>query len=529
MREPTRIEDLKGDDFCERPDADGDQRTDEGKLALQTKVDPIDTTRKPDLDIRGFEFTKGGGAEVLKGSLKADNLVQRLDVLKAKGGDTDLLVEGHDRDDAPGAEPKAVADRVTFGVRNFRNLAGLTGYPWEPHDDGVIAAKADPRNGGNYLQLAKNHDDSLVAEGSIPLVKRIQMMPRPCTPERDRTPAPEEFRPGHAPEYKCVRAALGATDQPLGVSVRTRKRSGSKLEALSVEEGRLSSIPGEVAITIAKSDEEDGDLPRCSDGYRDDSEPPLPPSGFVSCRPPLLSLERPTGTRTDARGTPGARGGGRPRGARATSSPTTRCRSRLAYEQPPRDWGTYPANTGEPDQGQPVLGARVKAGSNAETGDTALRLTAKLKLPRFLDLDPITKFDCKTEVEDPTIPRQDCGGDQEKRIGAELNNGYESQDTLFRLVAAEDRHYGNPPAGQPHLGRVAVTVEKLHAESPPTQIVLTGMPKPDDKDPVRQQPTPGATPRSPTGCRRSVTRRRTASWRPRISTPRSTYATTSTR
>ncbi len=473
LREPADRADLAdgGDDFCGRRLADGDDREDADKLALQARVTGADPDRKPDIDVSRFELSKGGGFEVLAGRLDIDDLAERIDLLVGKDDGTEVLVEGHRVLDDREADPVAVAARVTVAIRNFRDVLGLSGYPWDPSTPGALDPKDDPRNddGGrrNYLQLVKDHDGRLLAEASVPDIRRIHLAPRPCDPDSAITPA-TGFGSRPLPDYKCVRAVV-APGRPLGLAVRTQEGNPGgididpDLEALDLEEGHITQMPGSLEVTLTKSPDSQKTLPRCSD--------PAP----APCRPPLLSLESSgnEGSQLQARL---ATGNTADLEALRRAQPDDVLSRRVGFEDAPRQAG-FPR------------GARVKVGTNEETGDSALRLAAKLDLPRYLDLDPLVQFDC-THLEPTPDPATGCDAED---VGSEHNRGYETRDLAFRLVAADDKHFGTPAPARARLGRVALMAEPLSSKSPKAQIVLSGMPQPDGKDPVRALPALGAS------------------------------------
>lgn len=464
LREPSNPADLTaGDDgdFCERTLADRDDRPDADKMALQTRVEGFNATSAPDIDVSRFEVSKGGGFEVLGGKLNITDLAERIDVLVGKDAGTEVRVEGHRRDDDRDDAPVAVAKRVTFAIRNFRDEFGLSGFPWDPSTRDALDPSDDPRNddvdGRNYLQLEKDFDGRLRVAGSVPDIRQIHLAPRPCDEDSAITPT-TGFGSRPLPDYKCIRAAV-APGRKLGLAVRTQEGPGDtapdKLDVFDLEEGHVTKLPDSLAVTLAKSPESQRSLKRCSD--------PAP----APCRPPLLSLEA-TG---DDRGqliAKLAQGNKFDVSELGTKQPDDVLSRRVGFDE-------------SPHRSDFEEGARVKVGTNAETGATSLRLAAKLALPRFLDLDPFLSFDCTHEHPDPR-PEFDCNA---QGVGSEHNHGYESKDMEFRLVAAENEHFGDPSPAKPRLGRVALMVEPLFSEEPKDQIVLSGMPQPDNADPVR--------------------------------------------
>ncbi len=441
--------------FCEKRDADGNGTDDTAGAAVQAGVDAGNDAHT-DIDVRSFTVGKDSGTDVLAGSLSIDDLAQRVDAL-VNGDNGEVLVEGHDRGDQPGAPAKDVSGRVTFDLRTFADANGLVGFPWQSLD-GVPDPKDDAANDDagarNYVQLAQDHDgDRLRAQGSIPAIRRLAISKQACPDDPTLFPV-GGFPAGQAPQYTCARVAAAA-GRPLGLSVRTLD-DGQQM--LAIDGAHLTALPDELAATIATSPDGADALPTCS------------AARAVPCRPPLLSLEAPRSggeaPRLDARLSTGSVGDVRELRAATPDDAVSR---RLDYEAAP---GAMP------------LGARIKVGSGAH--GSALRVAAHLEVPRFLDIDPPTSFDCTHENVGSGA------GCNAHGVGSSTNHGFASRDIGLALVAADDHHFGNPAADHPRLGRVAVMVTPLAGKPTDQQFVITGARAPDGVDPLVHRATPGA-------------------------------------
>ncbi len=479
LRDKTNIADTKtsGGNYCEQRDPNGDGRDDHDKLALQARLDTAASGTLPDIDLRKFEMTKGGGAEVLKAFANIEDLAERIDVLAGKGDDLEVLVEGR----TLGGTLSDVARRVTFGFQNFDSPIGSS-FPWGALDGGTEPESAsrneDPLDGNrhNYLKVIKDADGRVKANGSVPRIKRIQLEPRPCDPPGSGTDGDERFpdpnvgfAANQKPDYKCVRAIV-APGRKLGLAVRTLDE---KNEILSVEEGHISKMPDSLTVALGKAPDTIKLAPVCADANNDGN------TDVVPCNPPMLSVEAPS------TGSPGqldarlAVGSLNLNNTLRTKKPDDPLSQRLDYEERPA-LGSFPR------------GARVKVGT-AEGGGLALRLGLKVDISKFLDLDPPILYDCSHLTSTPGANCDELG------VGKPENKGYETKDIFFKLTAADDKHGGNPADnGQPpetnskYLGRVALMVEPI-TPTDGTQIVLTGMPDPDDKDPIVERSTKGAS------------------------------------
>ena len=454
-------------DFCSSKDGNGDGANDAASSAIQLTATPNGVA--PDIDVRSLTLSKGGGAELLTGHAFVGGLGDQIDILS---GDN-VLVEGHQ---SGHSGPADVANHVDFALSNFAG-GSRAGFPWDSLQSDAVAPADDPRNNGNYLQFLKDADGRFTAIGSIPHVKQVGMSKAPCAPSDD-TPAPNRFVDGHAPDYKCISANIGQ-HAPLGLAVRTLDHDGS---ILAVDDGHISSVPDSLAVTLAKVPDTDAGSPRCHDNLNTDS------SGKVHCVPPMLSLvaphdSGPAGT-LEARLQTGKKVDLDPL---STASPDDVLSRRLSYTQRPADWGTYPS--GSPQAGQEIDGARVSVGTDAATGDPAIQMGLRIKIPKYLDLDPFVSLSCTSAVESPIVGTSDCTAPS-STVGSSQDNGYKAQNILFRLVAAEDHPYGNPPASNPYLGRVALMINTVNTQDPQDQTILTGMPETvDNTDPVKPDGT----------------------------------------
>jgi hypothetical protein len=425
--------------FCDKAPAD--------KLAVQTRLDEPAGGAKPDIDVREVRLSKAGGTDVLTGRIFVRDLAQRIDVLAGKGQDTDVLVEGHDLTDGPGAPPKDVAGRVTFDLRNFDGPAPTSGFPWQslngaqdPQDDPRVDDGADE----NFVKVLGD-DDLLSLKGSIPSIKRIALRPGPCVTGDPRFPAPADFPVDLRPEYTCVNV-IAAQGRPLGLAVRTRDRTG---QVLSLDEGYLSSVPaGEDGIlaTLAKSPDAAKLGSACASGQQRST----PAEG---CRPPMLSVRAVKGQNQTSN-----LQGRLAVGPQATVEnlravvPLDQVSARLDYEQPVRDFQRR--------------GARVKLATGK--AGFAVRAGLNLDLPNFLDVDQPLSYSCKRDSLDGGELDPDDPACQQDDVSAEAGNGFESKEIGLRLVGADDVPLGTDV---PTLGRAAVLVASLDDGK---QIVLTG-------------------------------------------------------
>jgi hypothetical protein len=454
--------------FCDKAPAD--------KLALQTKLDTAAGGVKPDINVRQFEFSKGGGSNFLTGSARIYDLAQRIDVLAGKGDQTDVNVEGHNIDDAPNAPPQDVAGRVAFALQNYApRTPAPSGFPYDPlppltsaddvatdpnnHDttptDTTLAAGDDH----NFVKLIKSNND-LNLSGSIPDVKRINMHPGPCNANDPRFPSPSSFTiAGNAPEYKCVNV-IAAQNKPLGVAVRTLDPDNS---ALAIDQGHLDSVPGGaggISATITKSPDTVKLAPTCGEG----GSPPF-------CRPPLLSVSAPKASgqqsNLEARMAIGDLG---LLGTLAGQRPSDVVSQQLDYEKNPHDFDHD--------------GVRLKLGTQtAPDGSSLLGLRAgmKIPLPNFLDVYSPTVFTCQQKV----LGDGNClKGSDAAAVSSDNNTGYESKDIQFKIVGTDNQPNGNgtPCTGTPtdcegtagaYLGRVAVFVHDFDKGG---DTIVTGAP-----------------------------------------------------
>ncbi|MGH2951070.1 MAG: hypothetical protein ACRDKX_03400, partial [Solirubrobacterales bacterium] len=430
------------------------------QLAMQVALDQPATTNQPDIDLRQLRVASGGGTSLITGDAQVQNLGERIDILVGKQAqDGDIFVEGQqisDDNSVPvNSAPDNVADRVSFNLRN-REVAPSGAFPWtslensdaDPSNNTVDVEDAAAGNDGNYLKFFTDAQGRFIARGSVPDIKRIAKRDGVCEPGDARFPDPGDYPPTKVPSYSCLNA-IAAGGQKLGLAVRTLDAAD---EVLELEEGHVTAVPsGGLLVTLAKSPDAAGLDPVCADPQTD-----------FPCRPPMLSLEAPRG------------GAAVPRlRARLSSGnkdliedkllpqvPDDVISQNLNYEQAPKDFAE--------------AGARVKVGTDeSPSGEELLgiRMNANLPLHQFLDLDPPTLWSCKHDDahEDPN-PETDCSAPAAK-ASSDFNEGFESKDIFFKLVAADDDHDGSDVA---FLGRVAVLVHDYKAGG--TQTVLSGAP-----------------------------------------------------
>jgi hypothetical protein len=461
LRDEVDPADVKTDGsftFCDRAPAK--------KLAIQARLDVAAGDNKPDISIRQFKLSKGGGAEVLTGppsgeALGIDNLAERIDVLAGKD-DTDIQVEGHGINDAETADPIEAAGRVRFDLRNFVGTGG-TSFPFRPLDPAGVEVDQDPDNTDgdtkNFLKVMKS-PDALRLHGSVPAIKRVIFRPGACDPSDPRYPAldPDTWGQANLPEYTCVNV-LATEGRPLGLAIRTEDENG---KVLSLDEGRLSSIPGGkrsdiplsgFSATLAKHPE------------RIDFEEICGESGFaVPCRPPMLSVSAPKNQSSTFEGRLAVGDDEATLDDLREVAPVDPRSALLDYEQRPRN---YAGN-----------GARVKietSGGDEDDPDAepkkGLRVGLKIALPNFLDLDPPTSFSCNRMAGETG-----CVDDGTDGFGADHNNGTTTKDIFFKLVGANGQRLGSDVGS---LGRVALLVNGGDG-----QTIVTGAPAPDNKDPL---------------------------------------------
>ncbi|MEJ7784818.1 MAG: hypothetical protein WKF96_08445 [Solirubrobacteraceae bacterium] len=415
--------------FCDKAPA--------GKLAVQTRLDEAAGAVKPDIELREILLAKAGGTDVLTGTVSIRDLAQRIDVLAGKGADTDVLVEGHDLDDGPGAEPKDVAGRVTFDLRNFSTPEPTQGFPYA-----ALSGTPDVPQ-ANFAKVIKD-DDLLLLQGSIPNIKRVALRPGPCQAGDPRFPT-AGFPAELAPSYQCVNL-IAAQNQKLGLTIRTKDNKG---EIVSLDEGVVDTVPGGAGglfATLGKSPDAAKLNAACGSG-----QPRSTPA--EGCRPPLLSLRAPkSGGQTSNLQARLAIGPLNAVEQLRNAVPLDSVSKRLLYEQPVKDYAKR--------------GARVKLASGG--GGFAARAGLNLDLPNFLDLDQPSSYSCKRDDVtsgaelDPDDPA--CRQDD---VSAEDGNGFASQDIGLRLVGANDAPLGTDVAS---LGRAAILV----IDDKGKQTVLTG-------------------------------------------------------
>ena len=426
--------------FCERAPAD--------KVALQTRLDAPATTHRPDIELRRFQQTKGGGTGVLTGSATISDLAERIDVLAGEGAKPDVRIEGRKltADPAdPTAPLDAVAGRVEFDLRNFAG-ASPNAFPFTPYE-AARDPESEPRNvdgaGKNFIKLERT-PRLLRAHGSVPDIKRVALRDGACDPTDPRFPPVGDFADAKAPDYTCVNA-IAAPGRPLGLAVRQLEGEGDDGELLALEEGHLTSVPAGadgLSATLAKAPGSVTLSPICK--QHSDAQT------AAACRPPMLSLKAPrSGNQTpklEAKVALGKVGLLRQLGA---AGPRSTLSQRLDLERHPRDFARD--------------GARVKLGTQGD--DVVMRIGANLVLPQFLDLDPPTYFDCKRA----SLSGRCLGAGEDANVGKTKNLGYQSRDIAFKLVGANDARDGSDVSS---LGRVALWVYDFAKPG----IVITGAP-----------------------------------------------------
>jgi len=428
------------------------------QLAMQVALDEAAGGAKPDIDLRQLRMASGGGTSLITGDAQVDNLGERIDILVGKQAkDGDIQIEGQQLGDDNSvpvtSDPDNVAGRVTFNLRN-RAVAPTGLFPWNslensdanPSNNTTDVEAVAAGNDGNYLKFFTDAAGRFIARGSVPDIKRIAKRTGPC--ETDARFPTSGYPATKVPEYSCLNAVV-AGDQKLGLAVRTLDAAN---EVLQLEEGHVTSVPsGGLQVTLAKSPDAAGLDPVCTD-----------PQTAFPCRPPMLSLEAP-------------RGGAAVPHLRARLSTGSKdlivnkmmgqvaddaISKQLNYEQAPKDFAE--------------AGARVKVGTDQSPSGKELlgiRMNADLPLHQFLDLDPPTLWSCKHDDDHPDPnPATDCSA-PDNQASSDKNEGYESKDIFFKLVAADNHHDGSDV---PFLGRIAVLVQDY--KSGGTQTVLTGAP-----------------------------------------------------
>ena len=368
-------------DFCDKAPAD--------KLAVQTRLDESAGSAKPDIDIRRLRLAKGGGTDFLDGTVFIANLAERIDVLAGKGEGTDLVVEGHNINDAPGAPPVDVASRMRFNLRNYNGDDNGTGqFPFvslngtqDPESDPRITASDEFGPTRNFAKVVKDVN-TLLLKGSIPNIKRIALQPGPCFPADPRTPPAADFPSADVrPDYTCVNL-VAAQGSPLGLAIRTKD---DKNEILSMDEGFIDSVPGGdggIFATLGKSPDGAKLNPTCGD-----------PGGSAAagCKPTLLSVQalKSSGQSTNLQARLAIGDEGLVNDLKDVV-PLDEYSKRLNYE------ATVDSYDGDGDPATvDSKGARLKLGTG-ETGD-AVRVGFNLDLPNYLDLDQPTSYSCKRD------------------------------------------------------------------------------------------------------------------------------------
>ena len=472
MRLDGRIDDMPRDiELCLRPALTGQdppapedgswcEKAPRDKTAIRADI-AAPGDERTDIDIDELRMHTYAGNRLLRGSVKATDLPPRLQLLTGSGARPDVdaraLKAGDDDEDLD------QIGRLRFSLRNFEGgLGGDLKFPFRSID-GTLDPIFDTRNadtsatypGDNYVSahIEPTHMSIL---GDVPLVRHVSLTPDRCKRadgeyDDERFPPAADFESSRAPSYTCVMAKVAAR-RPLGLSLRTLDNA---LSALSVDGVNIDDMPaGGLAATLASTPDKVAKQPVCG------SSPDAQPAGD-GCRPPLFSLESPRASGQDAPTFAGRMSFG-PLDLLAEtreSRPLDEDSRLLDYEELPQE---YDAD-----------GARVHIGGRA--GQTALRAGMRVKLAKFIDLDPPTTFGCLRETNSQHFPIGDCL-EPSPDIGPDANNGAESTELAFKLSAAEDEPGGSASFG---LGRVALLKDDLDTGS---QLVLTGVPPADGPD-----------------------------------------------
>ena len=471
MRGATSLADLNpttpATPYCERQHANSDAESDEDKMAMQLKLDTVGATR-PDIDVRKLLLTQAGGTRILAGSVKIDDLGERIDVLSGSTAGPDhnqpvILVEGHPVNDDTTLDD--VVGRITFDLRNVLTAppAGAP-FPWSPLDAGSTDPESDARNddtspsnpGRNYAKLM-TAGGTLRVMGSIPKIKQIGMRPEVCDPSDPRYPPAGLFtNPHKRPKFSCV-SAIFAQERPLGIAVRTKDVKTNQV--LALDDGHVDSMPGGdggLKATLVTTPDDMRLAPVCK-GATDAAAPDY-------CRPVQISIEAPQdpGQESNLQAKLAIGDQALLSELEAVEPHDPISRDRLDYEQAPRHYARR--------------GVRLKVGSKVVGDDTAtaVRGGLKLELPNFLDIDPMTSYSCKHDEE---ANPGDCSAAD---VSATSFNGFGAGDIFFKLSAADDAHDGvtyDNPDDPGYLGRVALLVHTFADK--PTQLIVTGSPDPD--------------------------------------------------
>ena len=428
------------------------------QMGMQIKLDEPAGGAKPDIDLRKLRVASGGGTSLITGDAQIDNLGERIDILVGKQAkDGDIQLEGQqiaDDNSVPvNSPPDNVADRVTFNLRNREN-APTGAFPWTSLENGdadlsnntVDVEAPAAGNDGNYLKFFTDPAGRFIARGSVPNIKRIAKRNGSC--EVDARFPTTPYPPAKVPAYSCLEANV-AGNSKLGLNVRTLD---AKNEVLEVEEGHITAVPsGGLQVTMAKSPDAAGLDPVCDAA-----------ASQFPCRPPMLSLEAPRG------------GAAVPRLRARLSTGSKALIVNKLMPQTADDVISKQLNYEQAPSAFAEAGARVKVGTDKAADGSELlgiRMNANLPLHQFLDLDPPTLWSCKHDDAHPNPnPLTDCAAPDNK-ASSDKNEGYESKDIFFKLVAADNHHDGSDV---PFLGRVAVLVQDY--KSGGTQTVLTGVP-----------------------------------------------------
>lgn len=424
--------------------------------ALQARFGTPRGGGRADLDVRNLLMHRYAGNGFLGGSMRVTDLAPRLDILAGPGPDPEIEIQA--RTDEGTLVPSPIG-RITFALKDHLDLSGLFGmpaakqFPFAPLDSTTPAPETDPRNvdpdgvpnaGHNYLRV-ESDPTRLAIKGSVPAIERLALKPDRCDPDDVRFPARSLFAANKRPDYLCAMAVLGR-GRPLSFAVRTLDADG---KAIAIDDGHVTALPngaGGLAATIATAPDSVANAPVCT-SFSD-------PFTTTSCRPPLFSLHA---DRTvlvppvfSARMAIGALE--HLRELKATSPLDVHSR-RLNYERRPADYS--------------LEGARVKTGTWDD--GFALRAGLRVKLARFLDLDPPTTYSCIHATTTGHQPFGDCLG-SDARFGADYNDGAKVSNTFFKLTMAENEPGGTSPYP---LGRGALMMRDF-AQDGGSELVITG-------------------------------------------------------